>query len=153
MQFLTGAAPRRVYAEAVGPGNGDAVGEDSVMITLQFGDGSSGVIAYLAEGDSGLGKERIEIFGEGKTLVIEDFRSAILYAGGREKKETLRRPDKGQLEETRVACAVVAEGKPAPITLRELEATTRATFRIKDSLRTGRPLRTDGRRTTDDGSR
>lgn len=141
MQFLTATAPKSVYAEAVTPGKGSTVSEDSVFITLQFGDGSNGVIAYLAEGDSGLQKERIEIFGEGKTFVIEDFRSARLYAGGREKKETLRQQDKGQPEETRAACAVVAEGKPAPITLPELEATTRATFRIRDSLRTGQPVR------------
>jgi polar amino acid transport system substrate-binding protein len=141
MVFLTGATPTRVYAEAVAPGRGDIVSEDSVLITLQFGDGSKGVIAYLSEGDGSLAKERIEIFGEGKTFVIEDFRSAKLHAGGREKKETLRRQDKGQAEETRVACAVVAEGEPAPITLQELEAVTRATFRIRDSLRTGQPMK------------
>jgi polar amino acid transport system substrate-binding protein len=142
MQFLTGAEPTRVFAEAIGSGGGgDAVSEDSVFITLQFADGSNGVIAYLAEGDKSLAKERIEIFGEGKTFVIEDFRSARLYADGREKKETLRQQDKGQPEETRIACAVVADGRPAPITLRELEATTRATFRIRDSLRTGQVVR------------
>lgn len=140
MQFLTGAAPRSVYAEAVAPEKGNAIREDSVMITLQFDDGSNGVVAYLAEGDSSLPKEHIEIFGEGKTFVIEDFRSAKTYAGGREKKETLRQQDKGQAEETRMACAVVAEGKAAPITLQELEATTRATFRILDSLRTGQRI-------------
>jgi polar amino acid transport system substrate-binding protein len=139
MQFLTGAMPKSVYAEAVAPGRGNIVSEDSVLITLRFADGSNGVIAYLAEGDRSLGKERLEIFAEGKTFVIEDFRSARLYAGGREKRETLRQQDKGQPEEMRVVCAVVAEGKPAPITLAELEATTRATFRIKDSLRTGQP--------------
>jgi predicted dehydrogenase/threonine dehydrogenase-like Zn-dependent dehydrogenase len=140
MQFLTGAAPVSVYAGAVAGGS-DAVSEDSVFITLQFGDGSNGVIAYLAEGDRSLPKEHIEIFAEGKTFVIEDFRNAKLHADGREKKEMLRQQDKGQAEETRVACAVVAEGKPAPITLQELEATTRATFRIIDSLRTGQPMK------------
>jgi polar amino acid transport system substrate-binding protein len=139
MQFLTGAAPGSVYAEAVAGDREKLIREDSVLITLQFQDGSNGVIAYLAEGDRSLPKEHIEIFGEGKTFIIEDFRSARLYTGGREKKETLRRQDKGQAEETRVACAVVGEGKPAPITLQELEAATRATFRIKDSLRTGQP--------------
>jgi polar amino acid transport system substrate-binding protein len=137
MEFLTGAVPTNVYAEAVAGDKGNLIREDSVFITLQFADGSNGMIAYLAEGDGSLPKEHIEIFGEGKTFVIEDFRSARLYAGGREKKETLRQQDKGQAEETRVACTVVAEGKPAPITLQELEATTRATFRILDSLRTG----------------
>jgi polar amino acid transport system substrate-binding protein len=138
MQFLTDSAPQRVYAESIRAGVSDLVSEDSVFITLQFADGSNGVIAYLAEGDSSLPKERIEIFGEGKTFVIEDFRSATLYADGREKRETLRQQDKGQAEETRIACAVVAEGRAGPITLQELEATTRATFRIRDSLRTGK---------------
>ena len=87
---------------------------------------------------------RLEIFGAGKTFVIDDFRSARIYSSGREKKETLRAQDKGQAEQARVACAVVAEGKPAPITLRELEATTRATFRIRDSLRTGQPQKVKG---------
>ncbi len=141
MQFLIGAAPASVYAESVAAGKGNVISEDSVLITLQFKDGSNGVIAYLAEGDTSLAKERIEIFGEGKTFIIEDFRSATLHTGGREKKETLRQQDKGQAEETRAACAVVAEGTPAPITLTELEATTRATFRIRDSLRTGQRVK------------
>jgi polar amino acid transport system substrate-binding protein len=139
MQFLTGAVPMSLFAQPVGGDQGNVISEDSVFITLQFADGSNGVIAYLGEGNASLQKEHIEIFGEGKTFVIEDFRGARLYAGGREKKETLRQQDKGQAEETRVACAVVAEGKLAPITLAELEATTRATFRIRDSLRTGQP--------------
>lgn len=141
MQFLTGAAPTSVYAAAVAADAGNAISEDSVMITLQFADGSNGMIAYLAEGDGSLAKEHLEIFGEGQTFVIQDFRSARLYADGREKKETLRQQDKGQAEETRLACAVVIEGKPAPISLQELESTTRATFRILDSLRTGLPVR------------
>ncbi|HEV2829021.1 MAG TPA: bi-domain-containing oxidoreductase [Pyrinomonadaceae bacterium] len=137
MQFLTGALTDSVYAECIAGGATDVVSEDSVFISLQFGDGSRGMIAYLSGGDSSLPKERIEIFGDGKTFVIEDFRSATLYADGHEKKETLRQQDKGQAEETRIVCAVVAEGRPAPITLQDLEATTRATFRIRDSLRTG----------------
>jgi len=139
MQFLAGAAPTSVFAQAVGSDQGNSISEDSIFITLEFADGSNGVIAYLAEGDASLQKEHIEIFAEGKTFVIEDFRSARLYLGGREQKETLRQQDKGQAEETRVACAVVAAGRPAPIALAELEATTRATFRIRDCLRTGQP--------------
>jgi predicted dehydrogenase len=143
MQFFTGAAPKSVFAESVAHGQGNTVSEDSVFITIQFEDGSNGVIAYLAEGDSSLPKEHIEIFGAGKTFVIEDFRSARLHADGREKKETLRQQDKGQAAETRYACAVVADGRPAPITLSELEATTRATFRIRDSLRTGQKVKSE----------
>ncbi len=136
MQFLTGALPASVFAEAVGSG-GEGISEDSVFITLQFDDGSNGVIAYLAEGDRSLPKEHIEIFGEGKTFVIEDFQKGIAHAGGRRKVDELRRGDKGQALQARTIQAVAAAEMTAPISLAELEATSRATFRIRDSLRTG----------------
>jgi polar amino acid transport system substrate-binding protein len=139
MQFITDAAPVNVFAQSV-TGQGRIVSEDSVFITLSFADGSNGMIAYLSEGDGSLQKEHIEIFGEGRTFVIDDFRSARLHANGREKQDALRRQDKGQANEVRAACAVVTENNPAPITLAELEATTRATFRINDSLRTGQRI-------------
>jgi polar amino acid transport system substrate-binding protein len=141
MHFLTGAITTRVYAEQVAGRNAEAVDEDSVLITLRFSDGSNGQIAYLAEGDSALAKERIEVFGGGKTFVIEDFRSATLYEGGRERRQAkLRAQDKGQAAEVRALCAMVGTGAPAPIALNDLAATTRATFRIRDSLRTGQAL-------------
>jgi hypothetical protein len=37
----------------------------------------------------------------------------------------------------------VLEGTPAPISLDELAATTRATFRILDALRTGQPVKVE----------
>ena len=137
LQFLIGAPPVSVFAEAVSGSSSATVSEDSVFITLRFADGSNGAIAYLAEGDAGLGKERVEIFGEGKVFVIDDFRRASLYRKGKEEQINLRSQDKGQAEEVRAVCAMVLEGGPSPISLDELEATTRATFRIRDSLRSG----------------
>jgi predicted dehydrogenase/threonine dehydrogenase-like Zn-dependent dehydrogenase len=150
MHFLTGALTVRVYAEAVASRNQEIVDEDSVMITLRFSDGSNGTIAYLAEGDRALSKERIEIFGGGKTFVIEDFRSAALYEGGRERRTKLRTQDKGQNAEVRALCAMVRDDSPAPITLRDLAATTRATFRIRESLRTGQSMEVTVDQATDD---
>ena len=137
MQYLTGAAPVSVFAESVAAGQHDVVNRDSVFITLRFADGSNGSIAYLAEGDKGLTKERIEIFGEGKTFVIDDFLQASAYRNGREEKTALRAQDKGQAEEVKQVCAMVLSGGAPLIPLDELAATTRATFRILESLRTG----------------
>jgi len=36
--------------------------------------------------------------------------------------------------------SVVLDGRPAPISLADLKATTRATFRIRESLQTGLPV-------------
>ncbi|HVS21678.1 MAG TPA: bi-domain-containing oxidoreductase [Pyrinomonadaceae bacterium] len=140
MHFITGSLTKRVYAESIASRNQDITDEDSVFITLRFADGSNGSIAYLAEGDKALPKERVEIFCAGKTFVIDDFRSATAYHNGREKKTKLREQDKGQKDEVRAVCAVVLEGAAAPIALNDLATTTRATFRIRESLRTGLPI-------------
>lgn len=139
IHFLTNSTTTRVYAEPVASRDHETVDDDSVFITLRLADGSNASIAYLAEGDRALPKERVEIYGEGRTFVIDDFRAATAYASGRERRTRLRGQDKGQREEVRAACAVVTSGAPAPIALADLAATTRATFRILESLRTAEP--------------
>jgi predicted dehydrogenase/threonine dehydrogenase-like Zn-dependent dehydrogenase len=123
MQFLTGARPVSVFAESVSAKSPKIVDADSVFITLRFADGSNGVVAYLSEGDKALPKERIEIFGGGRTFVLDDFRQGKMQ-------------DKGQRSQVQRICATLREGGPAPISLDELAATTRTTFRVLDSLRT-----------------
>src|SRR5713226_1730435 len=140
MHFMTGSLTTRVYAESIVSRDQEITNEDSVFITLRFADGSNGSIAYVAEGDKALPKERIEIFGAGKSFVIDNFRSCIAYQDGREKKTKLRAQDKGQEAEVSAVCAVVLEGRPAPIALDDLATATRATFRIRDSLRTSLPV-------------
>jgi polar amino acid transport system substrate-binding protein len=139
VQYVTGSLVRSVYAESVTSDDREAVDDDSVFVTLKLADGSNGSIAYLAEGDRALPKERVEIFGAGRAFAIEDFRAATQYAGGRETRARLRAQDKGQREEVRAVCAALREGAPAPIALEDLANTTRTTFRILDSLRTGEP--------------
>jgi len=135
MQFFTGAPPVSVYAESVSAKSPTITDFDSVLVTLRFADGSNGSIAYLSEGDKSLAKERIEIFGGRRTFVMDDFRSGIEYASGREQQTNLKTQDKGQRNQVQRICATLREGGPAPISLDELAATTRATFRVLDSLR------------------
>jgi len=63
-----------------------------------------------------------------------------MFAGGKETSKKMKVQDKGQAEEVRTVCAVVLDGGDAPISLDDLAATTRATFRICESLRTGQVL-------------
>jgi polar amino acid transport system substrate-binding protein len=140
MRFLTDSPPVFVFAEAVSAKSGKVVDADSVLITLRFADGSNGSIAYLSEGEKGLAKERVELFGAGKVFVIDDFRRATLYKDGREEQLTLKAQDKGQQAQVRQVCASVLGGGLAPIELDELAVTTRTTFRILDSLRERRPF-------------
>lgn len=140
MQFLTGAPPVSVFAESISAKSSKIVDADSVFITLRFADGSNGTVAYLSEGDKGLAKERLEIFGVGRVFVLDDFRRATLYKDGREEQIALKAQDKGQQTQVRELCASVLGGGPPLIPLEQLAATTRATFRVLDSLRERRPF-------------
>jgi polar amino acid transport system substrate-binding protein len=140
MQYLTGAPPVFVFAEAMSAKSSKIVDADSVFITLRFADGSNGAIAYLSEGDKALAKERVEIFGGGRVFVLDDYRRATLYKDGREEQVTLKTQDKGQQAQVRAVCASVLQGGAAPISLDELAATSRATFRVLDSIRERRPF-------------
>ena len=140
MQYLTGAPPVYLFAESISAKSSKIVDADSVFITLRFADGSNGSVAYLSEGDKALAKERVEIFGAGRVFVLDDFRRATLYKDGREEQIALKAQDKGQQEQVRAVCASVLQGGAAPISLDDLAATSRATFRVLDSLRERRPL-------------
>ncbi|MBX7259311.1 MAG: bi-domain-containing oxidoreductase [Candidatus Hydrogenedentes bacterium] len=70
---------------------------DNVTALLRFGDGSLATIVYCALGHPAIPKEHIEIFGSGKGIVIEDFRS-VRFAGFSQKDIKQSGEHKGQFE-------------------------------------------------------
>jgi polar amino acid transport system substrate-binding protein len=137
MQYLTGALPVGVHAACIGTDSARLRAEDNLAVTVRLADGSVGSLVYAAGGDKALAKERLEIFGGSLAFVIDDFREGTLYRNNR--AERLRLPGKGHREEVAAFLTAVREGLPAPIPFTSLRATTLATFRIRDSLRTGLP--------------
>ena len=125
------------------PNNGD-YSDDSVMISLQFANGSQGTIDYLANGDRAYSKERVEVFGGKSTAVLEDFRFLELVRHG--KKEVIRsrfRQDKGHLETWRAFVNAIRSGGNSPIAFEEIIATTLATFAAVSSRSTGKSVSID----------
>lgn len=139
LQFFCGARPEAVYALPAGTGDG-SVPEDNLSITIRFEDGSIGTIAYFSTGDKAIPKEYIEIYGEGKTFIIEDFRRAKFASGGDVRVIRGRVQDKGQRAELLAFAEAVLGRRPAPIPFEELVYTTLATFRILDSMRERREI-------------
>jgi polar amino acid transport system substrate-binding protein len=139
MQYLTGAVPTRVYAEAVSCQLPSVVNPDNVNITLAFSDGSLGAITYVALGDAALGKERIEIFGGNAVAIVDDFCVAELYKNHKRVKK-LRHKGKGHAEEVREFIDALRTGRPSPISFDSLVLTTLTTLRINESLQKQMPI-------------
>jgi len=137
IQFLTGSNPEKVFADCISGTNIKMNNQDNVAITIHFSNGSVGLITYLACGSKLFSKERIEIFGDKKSFIINDFRYGEIYDNGRCKK--IKKPGKGHKEEVELFIKSIQEGLPSPISLESIFYTTATTFRIIDSLHTGLP--------------
>jgi polar amino acid transport system substrate-binding protein len=138
LQHLAGAPPRRVFAESIA-GDTRYRGDDNVSLTLRFADGSVASIVYTAAGDSRVPKEYLEVFGEGRVAILQDFRTLSLTRDGGTRKFRSANQDKGFEEEMRRFLAAVRSGGPPPIPFEQSLATTRATFAALASLRSGQP--------------
>jgi polar amino acid transport system substrate-binding protein len=136
MQFMTGARPVSVYAAAIGSQNERQRNADSVSITIRFSDGSVGTLLYLANGDPSIPKEYFEVFGGGRTAIMDNFREVTLAQGRKTKSEKFS-GDKGHTAEVKTTLTAMKDGKPMPIGFESLHDTTLATFAAVESLASG----------------
>jgi predicted dehydrogenase len=134
LAFLCGALPVSVHARSVSSlGN-----NQDVVVSVEFDDGSLGTFSYLCSGDRAFSKERVEVFGAGCVAVLDDFRQLELVRHGKKKSFRSRLlQDKGHAAEWQGFSECIQSRQPAPIPFTEIVASTLATIRIADSLRSG----------------
>ena len=137
--YLADSDPIRVHAESLGADLSTSE-DDSVIATVKFLSGSMATIVYSAGGDPSLPKEQVQVFGGGRTALLDNFRKLSLSAGGSQTERTWSTTDKGHMTEVRAFLAAVRTGGPSPIPFASLARTMRATFAIEESLRRGRSV-------------
>lgn len=133
VSYLIGDGPRKLFAQGLPMG--------SVAVSLMYGDGSIGTIHYITSGHRAVSKERLEIFGDGKVFVIDDFRRAEWISDeARGRSRSWLRQDKGHQGELKAFVNAVLDGTVAPVDIRDAFQTTRVTFKILESLALGIPI-------------
>jgi predicted dehydrogenase len=123
------------YVQATAAANAGRYSDDNVSVVLRFRNGSVFQLLYVASGDRGAGKERVEVHSGGRSAVLEDFRKLELFAGG--KKSTTQsylRSDKGHRAGMAAFVAAVRDGKPSPIPFEQLVTTMRTAFAARRSV-------------------
>ncbi|MDD5121299.1 MAG: bi-domain-containing oxidoreductase [Patescibacteria group bacterium] len=139
IRFLTGSRPTDVYATSV-PLGGNVQNQDNVFISINFANGSRGCVLYTSLGNKNAPKESIEIFGDNQTMIIDNFRSALLYTAAGVKKQKLFSQDKGHFNEFKTFIEAIYQGLPSPIPLNELFESSSVTLKVLESLRENKPI-------------
>ena len=137
LTYINGSMPVSVYAHVLDDPNHL---NDTLSISISFLNGSIGTISYFANGDKSLPKERIEVFAHGCTVVLDDFVWMSIHSNGRKKTKKLIVQDKGQKTEVAAFIDSVLNGKSMPIPFEELHSTSLVTFKILESIQTGRVM-------------
>lgn len=109
---------------------------DNASILLKFENGSNGVINYFANGSKAYSKERVEIYSQERTLILDNWRSTKAY-GFKGFKKLKTKMDKGHKNQFQKMVDHVNNGGEALIEMDSLVNTTRASFAAIESLKTG----------------
>lgn len=122
------------HAIALGGQPSGSVHDDKVSISLAFGDGSSGVIHYLANGHKGFPKERLEVFVAGRVLQLDNFRKLRGWGWKGFSGTDLWRQDKGTQACVNAFVAAIREGRPSPISIDEIIEVSRVSIEVASSV-------------------
>jgi predicted dehydrogenase len=131
LSYLCGARVSRIAAVDQGP-----LGDNAIFL-LGFEDGSVGHINYFTRGSKSYPKERLDVFFEGKTLSLENFRKLTGYGIRGLSRKKLWKQDKGHEAGFLAFLDAVKSGKESPTPFNSVVETTRATFAAVESMRSG----------------
>jgi predicted dehydrogenase/threonine dehydrogenase-like Zn-dependent dehydrogenase len=142
IQHLSDSLIEEVYALSISGGVNSALEKDNLAINFKMRNGSVGNIIYVANGDKSFSRERVEIFGKGSVGVINNFKSASFTRSSKTKeKKSFITIDRGHTGEMESLFKVVKEGKNFPVSFEEYVNSTLTTFKIEESLKTGKPVK------------
>lgn len=130
MSFICGSKPVKVMASVM-PDNQNL--NDTMNIIVEFENGSTGVVAYYANGSKAMHKEYFEAFSAGASATIDDFCETMIYTKGKPSKFKTRTQDKGQKAMLNNFFTTIKEGK-TPIPMDEIFAVTLASFAALKSV-------------------
>lgn len=139
---LTGSPVVRVSAECVGAVGAVRTPDDRVFITLRHLNGSVSSISYQAGGDETAPRERIEMFGGGRTAFMDDWADVSLWSKQRKERKNCG-GHKGHSEELTAFLSACRSGGAWPIPWAELESSAWAAMAAVESLRIGLPIDLD----------
>lgn len=135
LRHLAGHPITGFTAQALGENLGISIREDKAVITLTFADGSVGTIFYLANGNKGFPKERIEVFVAGRVLQLDNFRKLKGWGWPGFRKMNLWRQNKGQAGCSAAFLHAIRVGGSAPISKEEIFESARLSIEIAEKLR------------------
>jgi predicted dehydrogenase len=138
--FLTGSKVVEVCMNAMGVNPNE--NSDNASILLKYANGSNAVINYFSNGSKSYFKERIEVFHQERTLIMDNWRklSGFGFNGFTTSKSA---QNKGHAQQFKLLVDSVKNGGEAIVPIDDIINSTKATFAAIESMKTGAWIKVD----------
>ena len=142
MYWLLESEPVDVSAYCLPTGVQEPIGENNMVASFRFSDGSIGNLTYCTVGSKTSGGERVEVFAQGVGVATEDFKRLTI-------KTNLSRTrsrwwaEKGYASQLESFVEGIRKGAESEVTVRDGARATIGCLRMLESARSLSPCRID----------
>jgi predicted dehydrogenase/threonine dehydrogenase-like Zn-dependent dehydrogenase len=130
--YLTNSSASQITAVTINPLDTFYLVTDNFIASLRFKDGSIANLIYTTEGSEKFSKEYLELYSEGSTLILDDFKKLSAY-GLKTGMKTMN-SQKGHLEELEELAKAMHQRKWL-IPWEEIEEATRISLEVDKQVR------------------
>lgn len=138
MYWLLESEPTIVSAYTLPMGKDEPIGENNIVASFAFADGSIGNLTYCTVGTKTSGGERVEVFAPGISVTTEDMKRLTVNASLRHAKKNWW-AEKGYASQMESFVNGIRHGKPPQVTVRDGTRATIGGLRMLESARTMKP--------------
>ncbi len=131
--FFTNSKVVSVQSRSLAPKTDHYSSRDNFAATLGFEDGSVATLTYTALGSNEFPKEQMEIFSDGKVLMLDDYKQLRIH-GSNAKGVTSKLTDKGHKRELEAFAEALEKGGEWPILLWQQLQATEIALGVEDQL-------------------
>ena len=139
MYWLLGSEPVSVSAYSLPTDQKEPVGQNNIVASFHFADGSVGSLTYCTVGSRTSGGERVEVFAQGIGAYTENFKRVSVQTGSRRSAKKMF-AEKGYAAQLSDFFEGIQKGKPPAVTVVDGVRSTIGCLRMLDSARELRPF-------------
>lgn len=142
MYWLLESEPVSVSAYSLPTDTEEPIGQNNIVASFLFADGSIGNLTYCTVGSKTSGGERVEVFAQGVGAVTENFKKLAIN-GSTSQKEGRFFAEKGYDAQLRSFIGSLMGRGEHPVTVMDGVRSTVGCLRMLDAARTGEPCSID----------
>jgi predicted dehydrogenase len=138
MYWMLDAEPVSVSAYSLPTGKKEPIGENNLVASFRFEDGSIGNLTYCTVGSKTSAGERVEVFVEGLGITSENFKRLSVQGAIRRSRRLLF-AEKGYRAQLHGFLDGIRQDRPPAVTVRDGVRATLGCLRMLESAKDGMP--------------